>query len=233
MLKKSIPVIFILAGVCMLFFVAHALTKPVPQSQLSLDQLKQQAIDSIRQGNANDANSAVKAIFVNYIGDARLSSTLLSIAEAYKNSSKFSKSAELNKFIVDNMPESKEAAKAQGSFGVCLAALGDKTGAKEAIKMLKTNYASEPNLSELIFKISDGLYWISKLNYADCNEGYLYVLNTFPKTDDWSMFAAMGLGISCAASHDFNSCQLYINNLLTDYAENPKLPEALFMWRDA
>ena len=225
MLKKSIPVILILAAVCLLFLAAHNVTSQGTESQISIDQLKQQAIDNIRKNKEVDANATIQVILADYSNDEKLSSVLYSIAEAYRNNSKFAKSIELYKYIVENQTASRQAALAQSGLAISNVAIGKLEAAKMELEKLKSNYAAEPNIAQLVFNVGDSFYWFG--HFRDCNDIYAQVIKIYPGSD-YAMWATMGLAISCIASKDQNSADVYIKKLSTDYTKNGRLPEALF-----
>jgi TolA-binding protein len=225
MIKKGIPIIFILAGVCLLFWAAFAITGQNTKPQISIDQLRQQALDYIRQDKQIDANSAVKAIISNYTDDAKLSSVLFSVAEAYRNSSKFAKSIELNRVIINSLPLSNESAKAQSGLAVCLAALGKIEESKAELEKLKVNYSNDPCISQLVFAVGDSFYWFGK--FSDANNVYKYVRETYPQSD-YAMWATMGLALSSISIKDQDSADIYTSELYENYAENKRLSEALY-----
>jgi tetratricopeptide (TPR) repeat protein len=226
MLKKSIPVMFILAGVCLLFWAIYAIKgQNIEQQQISIDQLKQQTLDYISQDKQIDANTSVKSLIANYTSDAKLPSVLWTVAEAYRNSSKFANAIELYKYIVDNPPTSNQAALAQSGIAISSVAIGNLEAAKLELEKLKIGYKSEPNISQLIFNVGDSYYWFGKFN--DANSVYKYVVDKYPACDS-ALWATMGLAISSISNKDQNSADIYINKLSKEYAENAKLPEALY-----
>ena len=233
MFKKSIPIILILASVCLLFLAAHAITsqnppnewRTSPESQFTIEQLKQQAIDYIKQDKQLDANSAIKTILADYAGDAKLSSVVYDVAEAYRNSSKFAKSIELFKYIVTIQPASKQAALAQSGLAISSIAIGNLESAAAELEKLKTSFASEPNISQLVFNVGDAYYWFGK--FTDANSVYKYVVDKYPATDS-AMWATMGLAISSISNKDQNSADIYIDKLSSEYPGNSRLQEALY-----
>lgn len=226
MLKKTISIFFLLAAGFLLFLAARGLTNLGPPNQIEdIDTLKREAIEFIRQDKQIDANTAIKTILAEYGGDAKLSSVVYDIAEAYRNSSKFAKSIELYKLIVQTQPASKEAALAQSGLAISSVAIGNIEGAKTELEKLKTNYANEPNIAQLVFNVGDSFYWFKR--YGDANNVYKYVIESYPASD-YALWATMGLAISSIANKDEAAAQGYIDKLTADYAENPRLAEALF-----
>ena len=151
MIKKSIPIILILASVCLFLLSAHAITSQGTGTQFSIDQLKQQASDYIKQNNMSDANMVIKTILTQYLNDARQSIVVYDLAEACRNSSKFVQSIELYKFILQNYSKSSQAMPSQRGIVVCSIALRKLDMAKKELEILKSNYSADPNLSQALF----------------------------------------------------------------------------------
>lgn len=226
MLKKTISIFFLLTAGFLLFLAARALTNLRPPTAINdIDTLKKQTIDYLRQDRQIDANTAIKTILANFTSDAKLSSVVYDIAEAYRNSSKFANSIELYKYIVVNQPASRQAEFAQSGLAISNVAIGNLEAAKGELEKLKSNYATEPNIAQLVFNVGDAFYWFNHLK--DANDIYAQVIKFYPSSE-YAMWATMGLAISSISNKDDESAEIYINKLSTEYAENSRLPEALY-----
>lgn len=225
MLKKSVSILSILSGVFLLFLAIHSIRSQNIEQKLTIDQLKLQAIDYIRQDKQIDANTAIKTILKDYGSDEKMPSSVYSVAEAYRNNSKFTRAIELYKNVINNQPASKEAAMAQSGLSVSLAAKGDIESSKVELENLKANYSNDPCIAQLVFSVAESMAWFK--HFADSNTVYKYVLEKYPDSD-WGMFSVMSLAISCVGSNDYISAEQWSKKLAADYAKNSRLPEALF-----
>ena len=226
MLRKTISIIFLLSAGVMLFLAARGLTYLGPTAgNNDIETLKKRSIEYIRQDRQIDANSAIRTILTDYTTDSKLSAVVYDIAETYRNISKFAKAIELYKFIVENQPESRQAALSQSGLAISNVALGKMDIAAAELEKLKNNYAAEPNIAQLVFNVGDAYYWYKK--YSDANNTYTYVIETYPKSE-YAMWATMGLAISCIANKDEATAEEYIKRLSADYVDEPRLPEALY-----
>lgn len=224
MLRKLISTILILASISLLFLAAHSVIGQGTESQVPIDKLKQQAIDYLKQNNLSDENSIIKRIFSDYKEDAKQPLVIYELAEFCRNNSKFTQALELYKFITTNYKTSSQALNCQRGIVVCSIALKRLDEAKKELQVLKSDYASEPNLPSALFAVADGYYWNNFL--SDSNNLYREILLNYPNSNA-AMQSVMGLSISSIASKDEISADKYTKQLISDYEGNRRLPQYL------
>lgn len=246
MLKKSIPVIFIIAAVCLLFLAAHAITYQETETPIPIEQLKTQIINAINQNKTDDLKTGYETLIKDYNNTEEIVPAIYEIAELLRAKSQFRASLAAYKYIVDNHPSNSQSILAQRGYVIANIAVGNMKTAVTELEKLKTEYTNDPNIAQMIFNVGDAYYWFSR--YSDANSVYEYVIQNYPKSE-FAMWATMGLAISSIASEhkggpiypnpgfrtipvienvDKLSAQGYINKLSLDFADANRLPEALF-----
>jgi len=127
--------------------------------------------------------------------------------------------------VVTKWPASSEAVWAQRGAVISNIALNKTEAAQVAVDKLLSDYFENANIAEAVFNVADTYYWFK--HYEKANELYQYVLDTWPAAEH-AMWAQMGLAISNIADGNDPAAEAATKNLITNFAGNERLPEALF-----
>ena len=217
MIRKMI--LLVLATTCL----TGISNKAFGTSEPNIGQARAAVKTLITSGKLIEAADAYQKLLKDFSNNAQISAAVFDIAETYRNTSKFEQSLVSYKDVLENWPQSSEAMRAQSGIVISDIALNKLDDANDELVKLKTDYATDPNIAQMVFNVGDAYYWFKK--YSDSNEVYKYVIGTYPKSE-FAMWATMGLAISCIAGKDEVSADNYIAKLSADYAESGKLAEA-------
>ena len=241
MLKKSIPILSVIAAVVLLLITAKALTNlPVPpmakdgvqmtesDAILMADTIqgqKQVVIDYIESANSVSAQAAFDILLTNFVNSDLFVPTIYELGEKFREKSQFQSAVSAYKYVVDNFPTTDKAVWSQRGIIVSSIAFGDMESAQIQTQKLIDNYISDPSIAQAVFEVADAYYWFK--HYSKANEIYQKVIDTWPEAEH-SMWAQMGLALSSIAQGKDADAETATQKLLTDYAGNLRLPEALF-----
>ena len=231
MIRKSIPFIFALAFILMVFSAFTLLNQSAAQSSDEnlqniefIEQQKQLTIQFINESNSVSAKAAFEKLITDYGSTDAVVPAVYEIAEKYREKGQFRSARSAYKYIVDSFPYNAKAIFAQRGVVISNIAIENLTEAQAELEKLFTNYSGEPNIAQAVFEVADAYYWFGKNN--DARNLYQAVIDNWPSSEH-SMWAQMGLAISYIADSNDTAALEATDKLAANYASNEKLPEAL------
>jgi len=241
MLKKSIPILSIIAAVVLLLITAKALTNlPVPpmakdggqmtesEAILMADTIqgqKQVVIDYIESANSVSAQAAFDILLTNFVNSDLFVPTIYELGEKFREKGQFESAISAHKYIVDNFPSNTLAMEAQKWLAASYIGSGDLDSAQIETQKLIDNYINAPGIAQAVFEVADTYYWFGKNDRA--RPLYQMVIDTWPEAQH-CLWSQMGIAISHIADGNDIAAQKSIDALILTYPDNVKLPEALF-----
>jgi len=171
------------------------------------------------------AESGYEKLLADFSENEQITQAAYEIAETYRHNDKFDKSLQVYQDVLDKWPGAEQAIWAQRSIAISNIALDKTEAAQAAVDKLLADYFENANITEAVFNIADTYYWFK--HYQKANEHYQYVLDTWPAAEH-AMWAQMGLAISNIADGNDSAAHAATERLITDFNDEPKLPEALF-----
>jgi len=181
---------------------------------------KNLAVLFITTGNYPAAQAEVDALIADFTGHQGLPQVIYDLANGWWYAAKFEESQKLFKYIVDNMPDSDLAIRAQGWVAGCDMKMGNYTAADQEIDALITDFADNPQLTGVIYKLA-GQYWYSG-RYEDSGRLYQSVLERDPESDLAVLAKGWITGLELILG-DSISCQDFIETIKKDCAGQSQL----------
>jgi len=218
----------ILASIILLGLVFLAMTARVSPDEdvaAQLEQAKAIVKEYITSDKDTEADDAYQKLLADFSDNERITQAVYEIAETYRHNDKFKQSLQAYQDVVTKWPASSEAVWAQRGVAISSIALNKMDAAQVAVDKLLADYSENANIAEAVFNVADTYYWFK--HYEKANELYQYVLDTWPSAEH-AMWAQMGLAISNIAVSNDSAAEIATENLIANFSNNPKLPEALF-----
>jgi len=179
------------------------------------------AILYISQYDYDAAAVAVDKLFRDYYGHEKIADAACEIAEWYREQQKHQEAHSLYQYIVDNQPDDEVAFWANVGLGICNTRLGNEDAAGIDFDTLVRDYAEDERIGKAIYLVADD-YRRSK-QYEDARQIYQYIVDNWPE-DERAIWAQMGVTVMNARLGDPNAVEASFNKLLTNYADDPRLP---------
>jgi len=181
---------------------------------------KNLAVLFITTGNYPAAQAEVDALIADFTGHQGLPQVIYDLANSWWYAAKFEESQKLFKYIVDNMPDSDLAIRAQGWVAGCDMKIGNYTAANQEIDTLMKDFADNPQLTRVIYKLA-GQYWYAG-RYEDSGRLYQSVLERDPESDLAVLAKGWITGLELILG-DSISCQDFIETIKKGYAGQSQL----------
>jgi len=180
MLKKSIPILSVIAAVVLLLITAKALTNlPEPQNtENGIQEQKQIIIDYIECANSVSAQAAFDILLADFGNSDLVLPAVYQIGEKFREKAQYKSAISAHKFIVDNFPENKQAVWAQRGLAASYIGLGDMNTAETETQKLIDNYINAPDIAQSLFEVADTYYWFGKNDKA--RPLYQMVIDNWP-----------------------------------------------------
>lgn len=187
----------------------------------------------IDSGKYTEAASATNALVSNFSGNTGLPESLYWIAERYERYDKFDGAGQFYQQIIQNYPNSDWANKATLAIARAniksLIVAGKYGSAKTAIGGLIAAYNSNPDLPEALFWITERFQRADRLE--DANQYYQKIIDDFPQSpyaEKTRLRLATVNTLSLLKSQDYDGAKAALDKLITDFAGNSDLPDAIF-----
>lgn len=191
------------------------------------------AMSLVTSQKFDEAKAAVNKMAVDFAGNPDLPEVQYWIAEKFERNGKFEDVNFILKRLIQDYPNSSWAEKAKLSVlraeaMACI--MTEKYGqAQKTLDKMAVDFAGKPALP-------GALYWTTerfeRLNrFEDATHNYQRIIQNYP---DSPYFERAKLGISRAEvmsliiSRRFEQAQIALNKMMSDFAENPYLPETLY-----
>jgi len=196
-----------------------------PNSDLAMGAQTWVAGSDIRLGNYATAQEEIDALTTDFAGHPQLPQMIYDLANSCWYAAKYEQARQLYKYITDNMADSDFALRAQVWVAGSDMKLGNYAAAQEKIDTLIADFAKDPELTGLIYKLADE-YWYAQ-RYEDARRLYQYVLDKEPDSDlaIWARAWINGLELMLGNS---TSAQQVIDALVKDCAGHPGLAQMIY-----
>ena len=201
MLKKSIPILSIIAAAALLLITANALTN-LPETQMTDDggqitadtiqRQKQLVIDYIEEGNSLSAQAAFDILLANFSSSDLFVQTVYELGEKFRAKRQFESAVLAHGYIVDNYPSDTLAMSAQKWLAASYIGSGDMESAEIETQKLIDNYINAPGIAQAVFEVADTYCWFGKNEKA--RPLYQMVIDNWPEAQH-CLWAQMGIAI--------------------------------------
>jgi tetratricopeptide (TPR) repeat protein len=179
------------------------------------------------------ANSTTDLIIADYTNNPDLPQVLPIIADIYSWRNMYEKAERLYGIAIDKVPNGPSAAKARlGMSGARILRFIESRNyslAEQQTSSLIANFARNPDLSGMLYRIAEKYQWSGK--FEDAKGVYQQIAQNYP---DSSYASKANLGISrievmsLIMSQDFTGAKKDLDQLVDDFSGNPDLPETLY-----
>ena len=223
MLKKSIPILSVIAAVVLLLITTNALTNL--NTEDGIQELKQIVINYIECANSVSAQAAYDKLLADFGDSDLVVPAVYQIGEKFREKAQYKSAILAHKFIVDNFPESEQAVWAQRGLAASYIGLGDMESAQIQAQKLIDEYISDPNIAQAVFEVADTYCWFGKNEKA--RPLYQMVIDNWPEAQH-CLWAQMGIAISYIADGNDSAAWDAADKLIQTYPDEKNLAEALF-----
>jgi tetratricopeptide (TPR) repeat protein len=179
--------------------------------------------ENLTLNNAAGAESAYQELLTKFSGHADMPDAIYTVGEIYTDLDP-QKSLELYQEVVDKWPDSQEAVMAQMGVVRINIELKNEAAAQSAYQKLITQYSAYEGLPGAIVMLADCYLNPEPVNPQRAIEMFQHVLKNWPGSDQ-VMWAQGGVAVSYAALGNYTEADAAQDNLLTDFANSPDLPE--------
>ena len=198
------------------------------------------AICQLRLGDRQAADAALEVMLQKFGKDENTSRLLLWAGNAYCDDGEFEGGYRLFELVVQNYPDTQEAAEAQIALAITSAQKEDRARFEPTIQALLTRFPPNEVKALGLHNVATTVVWKymayashppQELNLPESYDKCLlaianYTMATWPKSD-WAMWAQRDLAAVAIRSGDAAAAEAAITQLSTDYADRKETPAAL------
>jgi len=181
------------------------------------------AITSIRLRDYQTADPLTQQILTDFAGDERLATACCLIADAYRSTRHHRQAIDLYQYVIDNHGDSEYAMWSQMGIAISNIDLGKKDVAESAIEKLRANYGTHPSFYKAIRDIGDNYRWRDIHDKA--REMYDLALPGLSGSE--AFWPKAGIAIASVHLKDYKTAEALTEQILTEFAVHPQLPQAI------
>jgi TolA-binding protein len=202
-------------------------------SKSRLGLVRTEILSLIENRQYEQADEAIETMLSDFAGHPDLPGTLYQIAECYRYSNKTDRTKELYQQIIQDYPNSSNAVRARlGQAKLEVLSLIDlrKFGpAEKALDKLISDFAGQPDLPETLYWIAEDFRWSEQ--YEAAKSTYQRIIEGYPASSYASKarlsFSQANI-CSLISLGQIEEAQAAIENLKTEFAGRPDLPDVLY-----
>ncbi len=196
-----------------------------PKNDQAIWSQKDIAKANVESGNEAGAQAAFEKLLANFSADERIAEAVCSVGDAYYESGRYKKAAELCQYVLDNWPDDDQALRALKNLAMSRAALGDDAGTDAAIGKLLIDFSEHPGLAGAVRRVADSYRYSGR--YEKAIKLYQYILANWPE-DVGAIHAQKGVAISYVGLGNEPAAQAALDKLITDFKDHSGLPIAVW-----
>lgn len=211
-----------------------------PQNSLAgkalLDVSKIGVLSFIKSGQDSAAQTAINNLTTNFSSNPDLPEALYVIADGYERSSisgRYDKAKDLFQQVALQYPGSSVAGKAildvQKIIVLSLLESGKDSQAQESLNKMSSDFSGSPYMAEALYRIGRKCEWSGKYKLA--RDTYQQIVQQYPNSsdvDEVRMSVPRMNILFLIESGEDGAAQAATQKMVSDFSDNPYLPEALY-----
>ncbi|MHC4387745.1 MAG: tetratricopeptide repeat protein [Planctomycetota bacterium] len=196
-----------------------------PEAGHAVDSQRGVVISSIRLGDESAARTAIARLLADFPADQDVADVIYEIAEEYLRSGKTPEALRSYQRAVTNWSRSEDAMWAWAAVARLNIVLGDGAGAESAVEKLIYGFSSSSDIAKALDHIAD--QYRDRQKYSQARQLYQYIVNTWPDPQ-YAMEPQRSVVLSNIALGDDANAQASLNELITRFSDEPRLPKMLY-----
>ena len=178
----------------------------------------------VKQRMDTEAQAAYAAMLNDYADNAGLPRALYYVADAYRKLKHYVKARDIHKSVVNNWPQAAHACDSQTWVVRTNLLLGDYPAAVAETQKLLTDFDQHEDIAKDVDRLAN-VYRKAK-KYPDALSLFTYAVEHWPHTE-WGTKAQEKLTTIYIEQGRLTEAYAACQKLITDFANNPGLPEAI------
>jgi len=182
------------------------------------------AIANAHLGHDQAVDSTLQNIVAQHGADERSAEALGQVAWAYRDLKQEEKARRVYQYVVDNWPKRDRTIFSQRGIVLCSIALDDQPAAAAGVQKLLADYADSKYMPEIVRSIA--VEYSRKGRPEQARELHQYVVDKHPKSDE-ALWCQRDIAYHYIDTADANAAEAALQKIVTSFATNARLPEAL------
>ena len=182
------------------------------------------AVANAHLGDDQAVDAVLQDIIAHHAPDERAAEALGQTAWAYRKLAQPDKARKIYQYVVDNWPSKDRAIFSQRGIVLCSIAMNDQVAAAAGVQKLLTGFAGDAHLPETLAHIAE--YQLQRRNLEDSRQLYQYIVDQYPEHEIVTRSTAKLAQVKILQGDD-NAAGAILHHILADYANSPKLAEAV------
>jgi tetratricopeptide (TPR) repeat protein len=174
--------------------------------------------------------SSQQRLVTDFRDHPNISEAVIHIGDTYRNKNRHNNAVSSYQYVLDNWPKSKYNIWALAGLVICNTCLKNSDAADAAFEKLSANYSNHPQFYQALNVIGDNLRW-RNINSEKARQ--MYTLAAKGISANESIWTKTGLAVTSIRLSDFQTGDSLKEQILTDYADDNRLPEVANLIADA
>ncbi|MHC4154168.1 MAG: tetratricopeptide repeat protein [Planctomycetota bacterium] len=196
-----------------------------PEAGHAVDSQRGVVISSIRLGDESAARTAIARLLADFPANQDVADVIYEIAEEYLRSGKTPEALRSYQRAVTNWSRSEDAMWSWAAVAKLSIVLGDGAGAESAVEKLISGFSGSSDIAKALDHIAD--QYRDRQKYSQARQLYQYIVNTWPDPQ-YAMEPQRSVVLSNIALGDDANAQASLNELITRFSDEPRLPKMLY-----
>jgi len=206
-----------------------------PQGPLAIQARRSVVVADILLGNDEAAQAGIDGLIADFNDNPKLPGEIYKIEAQYWHMERYEEVKRLCEYIAKNHPDSDFAIKARASVAGADLLLGNDAAAQAGVDALTRDFTEDPELAGLLWKLGNiscegGKYDWARQLYQRARQLYQRIVETWPDSNDVIVMKSRVEKIRADIKlGDDANVPADINELISDYNDNPAFPELVFV----
>jgi tetratricopeptide (TPR) repeat protein len=174
--------------------------------------------------------SSQQRLVTDFADHPNIAEAVIHVGDAYRDANKHNNAVSSYQYVLDNWPKSKYNIWALAGLVICNTCLKNSDAADAAFEKLSANYSNHPQFYQALNVIGDNLRW-RNINSEKARQMYTLAAKGISAKE--SIWTKTGLAVTSIRLSDFQTGDSLKEQILTDYADDNRLPEAVCLIADA
>jgi tetratricopeptide (TPR) repeat protein len=174
--------------------------------------------------------SSQQRLVTDFHDHPNIAEAMIHIGDTYRNKNRHNNSISSYQYVLDNWPKSEYNIWALTGLVVCNTCMNNNAASDAAFEKLSANYSNHPQFYQALNIIGDNLRW-RNINSEKARQMYELAAKGISASD--SIWTKIGLAVTSIRLSDFQTGDSLKEQILTDYADDNRLPEAVYLIADA
>jgi len=184
------------------------------------------AVSAIDSKDEQIAQAAIENLRANHASRPDFAAALCVVADNYRWREGFAEAKNLYALAAGASPNHGQSIWFQMGLAICSICVKDANIAEAAVAKLHSQYRNDPGLAQALYEV--GATFGNAKQFDKATAEFNHVIATWPDSDH-AMLSKVGLGLIQVRQGDDKGAEGIYQKILADYANHPRLPEAIHL----